>query len=76
MEFRLDTTHWPEEKSEPELQCSFCGKTETEVECLIASPAKSVYICAGCVQICHSVAEVRRPSEKGAIYVLEGTLSQ
>ena len=35
------------------LLCSFCGKTDFEVEVLIAGPA--VYICNECVELCVDV---------------------
>ena len=45
------------------LQCSFCGKSESEVEKLIAGPA--VFICGACVAKCVAIlredaANVRR----------------
>jgi len=36
-----------------ELQCSFCGKTQSEVWMLIAGPY--VYICDACVYLCHDI---------------------
>ncbi len=36
-----------------ELRCSFCGKTETEVEMLLSGPG--VYICNECVKQCEQV---------------------
>jgi ClpX C4-type zinc finger len=35
------------------LRCSFCGKTEAEVEKLIAGPR--VYICDTCIGICNDI---------------------
>jgi hypothetical protein len=35
------------------LRCSFCGKTDRQVNRLIAGPA--VYICDGCVETCNKV---------------------
>ena len=32
--------------------CSFCGKSESKVEHLIAAPGDNVYICNDCVAIC------------------------
>ena len=40
---------WVPEKSE----CSFCGKTSDQVQCLIAGPGVS--ICEECVLLCVSV---------------------
>ena len=48
------------------LRCSFCGKTQDQVEKLIAG--SGVYICNDCVQLCSSMLEEeglfgrRRPS--------------
>ena len=38
-----------------ELQCSFCGKTQTQVEKLIAGDG--VYICNECVSLCADIIE-------------------
>ena len=35
--------------------CAFCGKTQTEVKKLIASPDGTTYICDTCVQICNEL---------------------
>ncbi len=40
-------------KSENKLHCSFCGKTQDEVNKLIAGP--SVYICNECVELCNEI---------------------
>ena len=37
------------------LSCSFCGKTEEDVEKLIAG--KGVYICDECVKLCNEILE-------------------
>jgi len=37
----------------PELNCSFCGKTQEEVQRLIAGP--DVYICDECVSLCNEI---------------------
>lgn len=42
-----DTIH------EKELQCSFCGKKQSEVQRLIAGP--DVYICDECVALCNDI---------------------
>jgi ATP-dependent Clp protease ATP-binding subunit ClpX len=44
------------------LFCSFCGKSQKEVNKLIAGPA--VYICDECIQLCSEIIE--EESEKGA----------
>jgi len=35
------------------LKCSFCGKSEKEVNKLVAGP--DVYICDGCVELCSQI---------------------
>ncbi len=40
-------------KTENKLHCSFCGKTQVEVQKLIAGP--SVYICDECVGLCNEI---------------------
>ena len=35
------------------LRCSFCGKSEREVEKLIAGP--TVYICDKCIELCNNI---------------------
>jgi ATP-dependent Clp protease ATP-binding subunit ClpX len=42
-----------DEKKEP--NCSFCGKSKSEVERLIAGPG--VYICNECIESCHGLIE-------------------
>jgi hypothetical protein len=40
-------------------RCSFCGKAEEHVKRLIAGPG--VFICDGCVALCHQVLADRPP---------------
>src|SRR5207253_10669922 len=35
------------------LECSFCGKTQDEVQKLIAGP--TVYICDECIDVCNEI---------------------
>ncbi len=43
------------------LKCSFCGKSEKEVNKLVAGPG--VYICDTCIELCNQViAEASTPS--------------
>ncbi|MGH9764623.1 MAG: ClpX C4-type zinc finger protein [Blastocatellia bacterium] len=42
----------PSEEEEV-LQCSFCGKSQSDVETLIAGPL--VYICNECVKLCNEI---------------------
>lgn len=40
------------------LRCSFCSKTEDQVDTLISNPSDSrVFICNECVAVCNSVLE-------------------
>lgn len=43
----------PGRGNRPPLSCSFCGKTEDEVDRLIAGPG--VYICNECVELSHEI---------------------
>lgn len=43
---------------EDNLLCSFCGKTQGDVEVLIYGPA--VYICDECVKLCSEIIEDQR----------------
>ena len=40
----------PREAAMPELKCSFCGKSQADVQALIAGP--DVYICDDCACLC------------------------
>ena len=37
--------------NKPVVRCAFCGKTQDQVQRLIAGPG--VYICNECVELCH-----------------------
>ena len=40
------------------LRCSFCSKTQDQVDTLISNPSDSrVFICNECVAVCNSVLE-------------------
>jgi ClpX C4-type zinc finger len=43
--------------------CTFCGKTEAEVDRLIAGPG--VYICNECVELCVEVLAQERDEARG-----------
>ncbi len=45
-----------------ELNCSFCGKTQSEVQRLIAGP--EVYICDECVNLCNDIMAQETVSEE------------
>ncbi|MDT8446897.1 MAG: ATP-dependent Clp protease ATP-binding subunit ClpX [bacterium] len=49
---------------ETTLRCSFCGKSQEEVEKIIAGPA--VYICDECIELCNDIIEEERAKEKPA----------
>ena len=48
---------------EGEVQCSFCGKSRTEVKRLIAGP--TVYICNECVDLCNDIIAEEWEEDKG-----------
>ncbi len=50
------------EKKEPDCNCSFCGKSQEEVDKLIAGP--DVFICDECIELCNEI--VHDDSESGA----------
>lgn len=41
------------EKKEPDCNCSFCGKSQDEVDKLIAGP--DVFICDECIELCNEI---------------------
>ena len=45
------------------FKCSFCGKSQKQVQQLIAGPG--VYICDECVELCNEIIE-ERAAEQGA----------
>ena len=47
------------------LFCSFCGKSQKEVNKLIAGPA--VYICDECIQLCSEIIEEESEKETDAL---------
>jgi ATP-dependent Clp protease ATP-binding subunit ClpX len=48
------------------LKCSFCGKSQKQVQQLIAGPG--VYICDECVELCNEIIEERlSESEEGVV---------
>ena len=44
-----------EDDKEKKVRCSFCGKTQDQVERLISGPG--VYICDTCVELCMDIVE-------------------
>ena len=43
-------------KGEELVRCSFCGKTQAQVQKLIAGP-NGAYICDECVSVCNEIIE-------------------
>lgn len=56
------------------LHCSFCGKSQGEVQKLIAGPM--VFICDGCVGICNEVIAGQPVADKGSMKPLERSSEQ
>jgi ATP-dependent Clp protease ATP-binding subunit ClpX len=46
------------------LKCSFCGKSQKQVQQLIAGPG--VYICDECVELCNEIIDERQSEHQGA----------
>lgn len=48
------------------IRCSFCGKSQSEVQRLVAGPG--VYICNECIELCQEIIEddytLERPTLK------------
>ncbi len=42
--------------SDDKVKCSFCGKTQDQVEKMIAGPS-GIYICSRCVDVCNDIIE-------------------
>ncbi len=51
------------------VRCSFCGKSQDEVERIIAGPG--VYICSECVKVCSSIVEDDLYEDTEMTYTLE-----
>jgi ATP-dependent Clp protease ATP-binding subunit ClpX len=54
------------DRKEPDCKCSFCGKSQDEVEKLIAGP--DVYICDECIELCNEIVleeDNRSPVARG-----------
>lgn len=49
-------------KNQEKLECSFCGRDETQVEKLISGP--DVYICDKCVRLCSGIIEKQAESSE------------
>ena len=44
------------------LRCSFCDKSQKEVDKIVAGP--SVYICDECIELCNNIIEEEREKDK------------
>lgn len=45
------------------LKCSFCGKTQKQVQRIIAGPAGAdIYICNECIDLCGDILQEELPS--------------
>ncbi len=49
-------------KNDMVMTCSFCGKTNSAVRKLIASPDGSAFICSDCVEICKEIVKEKAPT--------------
>lgn len=49
------------DNNEPECHCSFCGKSQDEVEKLIAGP--DVFICDECIELCNEIVSEESSGE-------------
>jgi len=52
--------------SDNHIHCSFCGKTQDQVQKLIAGNQKDVYICDECVELCSEILEEELEGGKAA----------
>ena len=50
------------------LRCSFCSKTQDQVNTLISNPSDSrVFICNECVAVCNSVLEEHQKAKAATV---------
>jgi ClpX C4-type zinc finger len=59
---------YPVAKTDDKLRCSFCNRSEDEVNDLMGNPKKfspRAYICNDCVSICHSLMLGEEPPDLG-----------
>ena len=55
-------------KSEKNIKCSFCGKSQDAVDRIIAGPG--VFICDECIKICSNILEDENFEEEEFNYTL------
>ena len=48
-------------KDDKERRCNFCGRTETEVDKLVAGP--NVFICNECIDVCQHIVNEDKVEE-------------
>src|SRR5689334_2261041 len=60
----------PKDTEKVLMHCSFCGKSQEEVDKLIAGP--SVYICDGCVGLCNEILDEQGVGPKPVNIPTEG----
>ena len=54
------------------LYCSFCGKSQSQVQRLIAGTRKDVYICDECVELCSELLEEEMEGEESGAAAFQG----
>ncbi|MDF7826814.1 ClpX C4-type zinc finger protein [Pontiellaceae bacterium B12227] len=42
------------------MKCSFCGRSEEEVEVIVSAAEQQVNICSDCVEICNNIIAEER----------------
>ena len=59
----------PKGDKDKSIRCSFCGKTQEDVERIIAGPG--VYICDECIKVCTNIIENDLYEDSEITYELE-----
>jgi len=60
------------QEEEEILRCSFCSKTDDEVDTLISNPSEGsrrVCICNECVEVCNSVLEEHKKQKSVSAFL-------
>lgn len=47
------------------LRCSFCGKSQSEVDDMVCGPTPSVAICNECVELCGEILAEQQSGRSG-----------
>jgi ATP-dependent protease Clp ATPase subunit len=62
---------FPKRHEEEEiLRCSFCSKTDDQVDTLISNPSEPssrVYVCNECVEVCNAVLEEHQKAKEATV---------